>query len=163
VLKIKTTGNGYFETLLIFDKESIRGTYHISTSYTEHVDKNMDITFQVIDSQSKPSTVKPNSLPTNSMIPQTEKIVEIPKWMKNNAGWWANEKIGDHAFLSGIQYLIKEKILDVSGIPEKSKTISSVPIWVKNIAGFWAEDKISDDEFVKGIQYLVQNGLITVS
>jgi len=166
VLKIKTTGNGYFETLLIFDRESIRGTYHISASYIEHVDKNMDITFQVIDRQIDSSTSKQNSLPNNSDKSQISKSLDekivIPKWIKNNAAWWSNEKIGDHAFVSGLQYLIKENIIQIPVTSENTKNIKGVPIWVKTIAGFWAEDKINDEEFVKSIQYLVQNGLIEI-
>ena len=37
----------------------------------------------------------------------------IPRWIKNNAGWWADGQIPDSAFVKGIQYLIKEGIIDV--------------------------------------------------
>ena len=37
----------------------------------------------------------------------------IPGWIKNNAGWWADGKIPDSAFIKGIQFLIKEGIFDV--------------------------------------------------
>ena len=36
---------------------------------------------------------------------------EIPAWVKNNAGWWADGQIDDSSFLQGIQYLIKEGIM----------------------------------------------------
>jgi len=48
VLKIVITRVGYFETLLRFDKDSQVGFYSISASYIEHVDKDMDIIFEVI-------------------------------------------------------------------------------------------------------------------
>ena len=35
----------------------------------------------------------------------------IPAWVKNNAGWWADEQIPDSAFVQGIQFLIKEGII----------------------------------------------------
>jgi hypothetical protein len=38
---------------------------------------------------------------------------EVPAWIKNNAGWWANEQIDDNTFVSGIQYLIKTGIIVV--------------------------------------------------
>ncbi len=41
----------------------------------------------------------------------SEKIINIPPWIKNNAGWWADNKIGDSDFVSGIQYLITEGIM----------------------------------------------------
>ena len=39
---------------------------------------------------------------------------EIPSWIKNNAGWWADNAIGDEDFVSGIQYLIEEGIMSIS-------------------------------------------------
>ena len=39
---------------------------------------------------------------------------KIPEWIKNNAGWWADEQIDDNSFVSGIQYLVKEGIIRVS-------------------------------------------------
>ncbi|MFB5612994.1 MAG: peptidase [Nitrosarchaeum sp.] len=38
---------------------------------------------------------------------------EIPSWVKNNAGWWADGTIDDNSFVQGIQFLIKEGILQV--------------------------------------------------
>ena len=35
----------------------------------------------------------------------------VPEWVKNNAGWWADGQIDDLSFLQGIQYLIKEGIM----------------------------------------------------
>ncbi len=43
----------------------------------------------------------------------SETIIEIPVWVKNNAGWWADDLIGDSDFVSGIQYLISEGIMNV--------------------------------------------------
>ena len=45
------------------------------------------------------------------IISETE--IEIPAWVKNNAGWWADDLIGDSDFVSGIQYLITEGIMSV--------------------------------------------------
>jgi len=41
-----------------------------------------------------------------------QKIEErtIPYWVKNNAGWWAEDKISDSDFISGIEYLLKNII-----------------------------------------------------
>ncbi|MGB0855616.1 MAG: peptidase [Nitrosopumilus sp.] len=38
----------------------------------------------------------------------------IPSWIKNNAGWWANNEIDDNSFVQGIQYLIEEGIMNIS-------------------------------------------------
>jgi len=87
----------------------------------------------------------------------------VPDWIKNTAGWWASEQIPDAAFLQGIQYLIKERIIVVE-IPTEidSQAAEEVPGWVKNTVGWWAEDKIHDTTFVSGIQYLISKGIMVV-
>ena len=39
--------------------------------------------------------------------------IEIPNWVKQNAGWWADGAIADSDFVSGIQYLITKGILTI--------------------------------------------------
>ncbi len=39
---------------------------------------------------------------------------EIPAWIKNNAGWWADGLITDVDFVSGIQWLITNGIMKIS-------------------------------------------------
>ena len=169
VLKIKTTGVGYFETLLIFNHESVRGVYRVSASYIGQVDKNTDVTYEVIDKEFDASTLNSKPVPqslenSQSQKSSTQNDVKIPKWIKNNAKWWADEHIGDHAFVSGIQYLIEQNIIQISDLPpNSSQNFREMPMWVKNIAGYWAEDTISDEEFIKSIQYLVVNGIIIIS
>ena len=41
----------------------------------------------------------------------------IPRWIKNNAGWWADDKIDDFTFAQGIAYLIKNKIIQINDLP----------------------------------------------
>ena len=36
---------------------------------------------------------------------------EIPEWIKNNTAWWADGQIDDDSFVTGIQYLINQKIM----------------------------------------------------
>jgi hypothetical protein len=38
---------------------------------------------------------------------------QIPSWIKNNAGWWADGSIDDNSFIQGIQFLIKEGIMKI--------------------------------------------------
>ena len=30
----------------------------------------------------------------------------VPDWVKNNAGWWAEGQLADAAFVNGVQYMI---------------------------------------------------------
>ena len=91
--------------------------------------------------------------------------ISMPDWIRNNAGWWATDKINDSSFLQGIQYLIKEKIMIIPQTEKSSSTDTAqlVPVWVKNNAGWWAKGEIDDKTFVSGIQYLIKVGIIKVS
>ena len=46
-------------------------------------------------------------------VPTAEAASEIPAWIKNNAGWWADGQIDDASFLNGIEYLIDNSILEI--------------------------------------------------
>ena len=87
----------------------------------------------------------------------------IPSWIKNNAGWWAEGKIDETSFVQGIQFLIRERIVEIPEIVLESKGNSDeIPSWIKNNAGWWAQGLISDDDFLKGIQFMIENGIIIV-
>lgn len=89
--------------------------------------------------------------------------LKIPKWVKNNAVWWADNKISESEFVSGIEFLIKNKIILIPQIPEpESNGIVTVPTWIKNNAEWWGNGLISDAEFVNGIEYLVKNRIIII-
>ena len=51
---------------------------------------------------------------------------EIPSWIKNNAGWWADGTIDDNSFVQGIQFLIKEGIMSITQVQESEQSVSSV-------------------------------------
>ena len=89
--------------------------------------------------------------------------LKIPDWIKNNAQWWNDGTISDSDFASGIEFMIKEKIIEIPNL-QKSTEISEekIPQWVKNNAGWWSEGLISDKEFANGIEFLVKNGIIQI-
>jgi subtilisin family serine protease len=93
-----------------------------------------------------------------------EDEISIPDWVKNNAGWWAQKLISDEDFASGIQYMIKEGVIQVpteySGAEATEEV--EIPDWVRNNADWWSQDLISDEDFASGIQYLVSAGIISV-
>jgi hypothetical protein len=47
---------------------------------------------------------------------------EIPTWVKNNAGWWAEGSIDDDSFVQGIQFLIKEGVMKI--LPEQASDVA---------------------------------------
>jgi len=105
------------------------------------------------------------------LIPNSlaQEDAQIPDWIKNVAGWWANGEISENEFLTGIEYLINNNIILLDFIPcsinTESQTISSaklVPDWVKNNAKWWSEDLIEDADFVNGIEYLIKKQIISI-
>ena len=87
---------------------------------------------------------------------------EVPSWIKNSAGWWADGSIGDADFLNGIEYLVNEKVIFVDSSHLTEKKSKEIPPWIKNSAGWWADGSIGDADFLNGIEYLVSNGIISV-
>ena len=86
----------------------------------------------------------------------------IPKWIKNNAGWWADGQIDDSSFIQGIQFLIKEKIMNIPSTHSSGTGSNQIPSWIKNNAGWWANGQVSDSDFISGIQYMIQNHIIII-
>jgi len=84
----------------------------------------------------------------------------IPKWIKNTAGWWADDSIDDNSFVQGIQFLIKEKLLNIPSTERSGIVLNEIPKWVKDTAGWWADGKINDTKFIQAIQFLIKEGMI---
>ena len=86
----------------------------------------------------------------------------IPSWIKNNAGWWADGVIDDSSFVSGIEWLVSNNIIEVPATAVSGTAESAIPGWVKNTAGWWANNQISDDDFVNAVQHLIKVGIMSV-
>jgi len=54
----------------------------------------------------------------------------VPDWIKANAGWWAEGTVDDATFLNGIEFLIENKIINVSSesIDVDTITIGFIPV-----------------------------------
>jgi|TARA_B100001971_G_scaffold214366_1_gene251355 uncharacterized protein YjbI with pentapeptide repeats/lysophospholipase L1-like esterase len=94
---------------------------------------------------------------------EAERDFIIPSWIKNNAGWWVDGQIDDNSFVSGVEWLISNDIIEVPPTTISGTTETTIPSWVKNTSGWWADNQISDDDFVNAIQYLIKVGIMTVS
>ena len=106
-------------------------------------------------------------LGTSTFIPNSlaQESTQIPSWIKNTAGWWANDEISEKVFLTAIEYLINNNIISLSVMPcgtVGSSSTESVPSWVKNNAKWWSEDLIEGTDFINGIEYLVKKQIISI-
>jgi plastocyanin len=87
----------------------------------------------------------------------------VPNWVKNNASWWSDGTISDSDFATGLEYLIKENVIDVpSDITTQGSSEGSIPDWLRNNAKWWSDDLLSDSEFLKGIEWMISNGVIKI-
>ncbi len=89
-------------------------------------------------------------------------ILEIPSWIRQNAGWWSDGSISDRDFILGIQFLIDEKIIQIHLDPQDFEIDSEIPDWIKQNAEWWSEGLISDRDFVLGIENLLNSEIISV-
>ena len=100
-------------------------------------------------------------LPISAKDGNSDTTQNIPSWIKQNAGWWADGSIDDNSFVQGIQYLIKERIIKIPQTAQGSGS-NQIPDWIKKNAGWWADGSIDDNSFVQGIQYLIKEGIIKI-
>ena len=110
------------------------------------------------------STLGKPSLPSSGKEQKPITQERVPTWIKSNAKVWSERQIGNSNFLSGIQYMIKEKIIDRPDLPPQASPTAKehVPDWIRNNAGWWADNLISEDDFVNGIKWLLEKRIIRV-
>ena len=152
---------------LIITKKTPVDTYG-AFSYTVELNKKFSDGKYIVKSQygNSKSTVTTSSFiissENNSVL--VSNTSEIPVWIKNNAGWWADGSIDDASFVQGIQFLVQEGFMKIPVTTQGSGTASNeIPVWIKNNAGWWADGSIDDASFVQGIQFLVQQGFMKIT
>ena len=59
----------------------------------------------------------------------------VPEWVKNNAGWWAEGAIDDKAFVTGVQFLIEEGIISVPSTTRSASTSDTIPAVLFGVPG----------------------------
>ena len=77
--------------------------------------------------------------------------------------WWADGQIDDASFVTGIQYLINQKIMVIPETAQGYSGSDEIPGWIKNNAAWWADGQIDDNTFVTGIQFLITSGIMKIS
>jgi len=89
----------------------------------------------------------------------------IPGWIKDNAKGWAEGQIDESDFVSGIEYMVKEKIIYIPDLSlQASATVKeTVPDWIKNNAKWWVDEQIDEDDFLNSMKFLIQEGIIDIN
>ena len=112
---------GWWASGMITEDEFLKGIEYL-------INKNIILIDTTIDEKAY--------IPTD-----TSDTKRVPNWVKNNAGWWAGDLIGDYDFLNGIKYLINKGVILVS-VDDNRKDSST--IIVPNSAMFFEGAAISN-------------------
>jgi hypothetical protein len=118
----------------------------------------------VVTDSSEMDVMKAEIAELREMLEKKESKPKVPTWIKNNVQWWADGQVDDETFVSGIGFMVKEKIIDIPTVPESASNESEqkIPDWIRNNAIWWSEGIISEDDFINGIEFLVQKGIVRV-
>ena len=102
---------------LIITKKTPVDTYGKFT-YTVQLNEKFSNGKYIVKSQygnSKSTVTTSSFLITATNMPAMESNAsEIPVWIKNNAGWWADGSIDDNSFVQGIQFLVQEGFMKIT-------------------------------------------------
>ena len=71
----------------------------------------------------------------------------IPKWIKNNARWWSENTIDDATFVSGIKYLIEQKIMNIPNIQNFQPEYTLPFVDVEKDAKYYIDRYYHDDVY----------------
>ena len=147
--EIRVSSDGVFNFQTVVDESIVNGTYTVFANYRDNKSHEiaLDIQYEGENDQS-----------------------EFPQWVKNSVKWWAEDKINEHDFILGIQYLIRQGILNppspenqtVEDYEENQPFGVKIPNYVKQNALWWSQDKITDDEFLDGVRYLIKKGILVI-
>ncbi len=105
---------------------------------------------------------------TTTVFQNAEAESLIPSWIKNNAAWWAEDTIDDATFLQGIEYLVENKIINVSSESNiadvNSITIGFIPVEKADELTSKAEDleKFLESEIGIDVEIVVPTNYETI-
>ena len=108
---------------LIITKKTPVDSYG-SFSYTVELSEKFSDGKYIVRSQygNSKSTVNTFSFLISGNTSMASNTSEIPVWIKNNAGWWADGSIDDDSFVQGIQFLVQEGFMKIPVTQQGSGT-----------------------------------------
>jgi len=128
--------SGDFSTVWIIPRGLDDGTYIIQI---KDVKKQAQTTFDI------------GNITKLQNSSENESAQKIPDWVKNNAGWWADDIIADKEFVLVIRFLMTEGFLSTNDIP------GGFPDQLRKQAKNWSTEQISDKEFLRILENFLDN------
>jgi len=98
--------------------------------------------------------------PSTPYVPEK---AQIQPWIKTSVGYWADGVSSDAEFISAIQFLIKEGIIQIPPTTQGTGDVAEIQPWIKTSVGYWADGVSSDAEFISAIQFLIKEGIMSIS
>ena len=94
-----------------------------------------------------------------------DRRVQVPAWVRDEAGQWSLGQIDDGRFLDNLAYLAGGGVIDAgrAGPAGAAGPGPSAPEWVKDSAAWWSQGLVSDREFVSAAEYLISIGAIRIA
>lgn len=95
-----------------------------------------------------------------------DRRVEVPEWIRHEAGQWSLGQVGDARFLDNLAYLAGGGVIDAGRAAGESAGDAggpAVPSWVRDSAAWWSQGLVSDGEFVDAVEHLLSIGAIRIA
>ena len=108
-----------------------------------------------------PGAERDPSRPPGAQNEPAPGAAQLPSWIKTNAGLWSDGAIDDSTFVSAMQYLAGQGIIEIPPA-EPSGSGGAIPPFVRDNAGYWSDGLIDDATFVAGLQHLVRLGVLVI-
>ena len=86
----------------------------------------------------------------------------IPDWIKAYAKNWAVGDVSDDEFMTGLDFILQNKIIGIPNFTYNDSSINHIPSWFRNTSHWWSNDLISQQEFLNSIKYLIREDIILI-
>ncbi len=112
-ISVIPTNRGYFENLLIYDRNSLLGIYEV-IAYTYDGRTIGKVSFELHkEKKSVDVATKQPEVPSQKLT-TIETKQSIPSWIRTLAGFWINDQVSDSEFISALEFMITNGIIQVS-------------------------------------------------
>lgn len=93
-----------------------------------------------------------------------DRRIEVPEWIRDEAGQWSLGQVDDARFLENLAYLAGGGVIDAGPAGAAAAGDGpAVPPWVRDSAAWWSQGLVSDEEFVDAVEHLVSIGAVRIA
>lgn len=97
---------------------------------------------------------------TEFLLADSGRVV-IPAWIKDVGRLWALGAISGLQYLSAVENLIDQDIIEVGAVPAQSSN-PHIPAWMRVTTAWWVDGLVSDQEYADALEYLIDRRVIRI-